>query len=601
MTAAQVTRRRLLSAGAAAGATWALGGSGRRLVEAAAAIDCPAGASLSDIEHVVILIQENRSFDHYFGTYRGVDGFARHPAHSYGAFAQPYPANKTSAPLGRLLPYRFDTQNSDGECTSDPDHSWGTQHLSWNHGRNDGFVTAHEQVDGAGYGPAVMGYYERADLPFHHALADAFTICDQYHCSVFGPTYPNRLYSMSATIDPDGKAGGPVVTNPTNPYSFSWETMPERMQDAGISWKVYSQADSNNNVLPFFKQYEDPSTPIAMNGLVPTWPADFQADVGGGSLPEVSWVLAPMDYDEHPSAPPEWGAWVQSQVLATLVSNPQVWERTVLFIVYDENGGFFDHVLPPVAPRGTPGEWVTVNPLPDAASGVAGPIGLGFRVPALVVSPFSRGGFVCSETFDHTSLLRFLETRFGVGVPNLSEWRRSVTGDLVGALNLVAAPRPDVPTLPSVSPSDPMIVRECGPTFAQGQGYETAGVPNMPPYPVPATQAMPRQEPGVPRRPSGRCDELLVSLTGVPRRAGRRSFRIKVRIVHNEPLESVVVRLNGHRVRHPGGDRFAVTIAPRGLRAGVNTVTVKVLDSTARSAAATARVLNPASRKAPVH
>ena len=111
-------------------------------------------------------------------------------------------------------------------------------------------------------------------------------------------------------------------------------------------------------------------------------------------------------------------------MIGTLVSNPEVWAKTVLFIMYDENDGFFDHVPPPTPPPGTPGEFLTVDPLPASAYGVAGPIGLGFRVPMLVVSPFSRGGYVCSDIFDHTSQLRFLETRFGVQAPNISAWRR---------------------------------------------------------------------------------------------------------------------------------------------------------------------------------
>ena len=334
-----MSRRQLLSGAVGAAAAWALDSFGPRLIEAAAATGCPAGATLSDIEHVVILIQENRSFDHYFGTFRGVDGFESHPARSLGPFAQAYPANTTKAPVGRLLPFHLDTVHTDAMCTNDLSHDWGPQHQYWNDGRNDSFVRVHEQIDGAGYGTITMGYFTRADLPFHYALADAFTICDQYHCSVFGPTYPNRLYSMSGTIDPDGRAGGPVVTNPSTPYIYSWETMPERLQAAGVTWKVYSQASSNNNVLPFFKQYQNPSTPLVQNGLLPTWPADFNADVAAGALPQISWVLAPMDYDEHPPAPPEWGAWVQSQVLGILVSNQAIWERTLLVIAYDENGG----------------------------------------------------------------------------------------------------------------------------------------------------------------------------------------------------------------------------------------------------------------------
>src|SRR6516165_7784583 len=137
---------------------------------------------------------------------------------------------------------------------------------------------------------------------------------------------------------------------------------------------------------------------------------------------------------EHPAAPPEWGEYLVQQILNILVSNPGVWAQTVFIVNYDENGGFFDHVPPPTAPTGTAGEYLTT--LPAAAGGIAGPIGLGFRTPCLVVSPFSRGGYRYSGVLDHTSLLRFIETRFGVAVPNLTAWRREATGDMTGALAL---------------------------------------------------------------------------------------------------------------------------------------------------------------------
>jgi len=240
---------------------------------------------------------------------------------------------------------------------------------------------------------------------------------------------------------------------------------------------------------------------LFQRSFVPTFPGDFEADVASGSLPQVSWVLAPMNFDEHPPAPPALGETITSQVVSSLVSNPALWAKTVMFLAYDENGGYFDHVAPPTAPAGTPGEYLTVHPLPPEASGIAGPIGLGFRVPCIVISPFSRGGLICSDTFDHTSMLRFLETRFGVEVPNLTAWRRSVTGDLTSALSLGAAPDTSVPTLPAPTPLSPAILAECGPTFVQGQvGQTVGGNFNVAPYPPPDTQSVPAQERGTARR-----------------------------------------------------------------------------------------------------
>jgi phospholipase C len=212
-------------------------------VRAAASVR-PAGSDLGAVEHVVFLMQENRSFDHYYGTYRGVRGFDDHPADSLGPFAQPYPAG-TAHPKGRLLPYRLDTSTSIAECTHDLTHDWAPQHRCRADGSMDAFVQVHTEAayDGPEYGVLTMGYYTRADLPYYYALADAFTICDGYHCSVMGPTHPNRLMAMTGTLDPDGRHGGPVLITNSSPearFSVDWPTMPEVLEDAGVSWKVYS-------------------------------------------------------------------------------------------------------------------------------------------------------------------------------------------------------------------------------------------------------------------------------------------------------------------------------------------------------------------------
>jgi phospholipase C len=212
----------------------------------------------------------------------------------------------------------------------------------------------------------------------------------------------------------------------------------------------------------------------------------------------VSWIIPPVGFDEHPPSPPAMGMWFAQQVISALVANPKTWAKTVLFIMYDENDGFFDHVAPPVPPAGTPGEYLTMDPLPSDAAGIPGPLGLGFRVPLLVVSPFSRGGYVCSEVFDHTSQLRFLETRFGVPAPNITPWRRSVTGDLTSSLH-VTSPDLSIPKLPIVpGRSDPRVTKEC--TASQLLQLD---ISNPAPYPVPANQSMPSQEPGSPLSPPG--------------------------------------------------------------------------------------------------
>ena len=480
-----------------------------RAIADAARSTCPAGRDLDAIEHVVFLMQENRSFDHYFGTYPGVRGFDDHrPGHA-GLFAQPDRGQRAVRPHGQVLPFHLDTA-SGGGCSSDISHSWVVQHRSWANGAMDGFVEAHLASDGAANAPMTMGYYERADLPFLYSLADGFTVLDGYHCSLLGPTWPNRIMSMTGTVDPDGKHGGPVIDNPTPSSAndvtngmFDWPTMPEVLQDKGVSWKVYSQLATNNNVLSFFAGYTKPNSPLCQNALLPTWPGTFDADVAAGTLPQVSWVLAPTSFDEHPPPPMAWGEWVTSKVVSTLVSNPRLWAKTLLVITFDENGGYFDHVAPPAPPPGTPGEYLTVKQLPSVAEGIRGPVGLGVRVPTLLVSPFSRGGYVCSDVFDHTSMLKFLETRFDVHIPNISAWRRRTVGDLTPGLD-VSRPNASVPALPAMEPVVATQTAACGPSGVTGTVLDNAGAGGNPGpvYPLPDPQRLPTQERGTAKRRS---------------------------------------------------------------------------------------------------
>ncbi len=454
MPSTNVTRRELLKIGTAMAAA-----------ELAAIMlpGCSGGGTspgpsvcskLTDIEHVVIFIQENRSFDHYFGSYRGVRGFSDQSP----AFQQPDPANTTNPPAGVLLPFHLDTSKTNAACTHDITHDWVPQHQSWDSGAMDGFV-ASRLATNSNDAVLTMGYYTRADLPFYYAVADAFTICDNYFCSVIGPTDPNR--------------------------------------------KVYSSPDQNilnifsNNVLSYFRNFQDPASPLYQNAFGPQFPVDFLADALSGNLPQVSWVLASIVDSDHPPAPSLFGENTLSAIVSALTANSALWAKTVLFATYDENGGFFDHVAPVTAPPGTPGEYVAAPAVPDPTvvgnPPILGPIGLGFRVPMLVISPFSRGGFVSSALFDHTSVLRFLETRFSAEVPNLSAWRRATVGDLTSAFNF-RKPDQSVPALPSTLPAIPQVLSECAASLA-----------GTTPYQVPNPQSSPTQEAGTAVRPSGPC------------------------------------------------------------------------------------------------
>jgi len=529
------SRRAVLRAGLAGAAGTALGS--RALMESVltAMAQAPACGSLRDVEHVVFVIQENRSFDHYFGRYPGVRGFDDRSVligpndDGTQVFRQQNPGNTPSV----VLPFHVNTDANagpTGECTHDIGHQWIEQHQCWNGGLLDAYVKTHVADEGAQFGLLTMGYYDRRDLPFYYALADNFTICDRYHTSVISGTVANRVMGFSGTLDPDGRAGGPVVSTPESDSqqeyaklyaALSWRTMPEVLEDAGISWKFYNPPDSSvpvldDNYLYFFKQYYT-NPALAQKGLGSQGaPADFLADCAAGTLPAVSWINSPFLFTEHPPTPIGWGEYAVAQILSAITGNPELWAKTAVFITWDDSGGFFDHVPPPVAPAGTPGEYLTAIPPSGGDGGITGPVGLGPRVPMLVVSPWSRNPqspgsaawqpTVCSDVLDHTSMMRFLTTMFaakgtpGIDLPNDTAWRRSTVGDLTGAFSFAAPADTTVPTLPATEITSELQRPECQTAVAtEGPG----STPDAYTMPSPPPTTLPTQEPGTPRRPSG--------------------------------------------------------------------------------------------------
>ncbi|TWF96669.1 phospholipase C [Kitasatospora viridis] len=424
-----LSRRALLGTAVASGAAVGLGGLPGSVPEALAA---PMGpGTLDGIEHVVVLMQENRSFDHYFGTLNGVRGYGDTSRVRFPNGSDVLQQRLLGTVGGTtLLPWHLDTSTSDAQRIFDLDHSWGGTHSAWANGQWCNWIPAKTWY--------TMGYYRRQDIPYQYALADAFTVCDQYFCSAMTSTDPNRLYLWSGMIDPAGTHGGPATDNSKS--GFTWTTYPERLEAAGISWKVYQQQDNfDDNALAWFKSFQTaaPGSALYEKGMARRGADDFANDVANGTLPAVSWVVAPTAQSEHPNYPPAQGAdFTSTVVLQALAAHPEVWAKTVVFLNYDENDGFFDHVVPPVAPDGTPDEFVN-----------GAPIGLGPRVPMIVISPWSRGGKVNSEVFDHTSVLRFLENWTGVKETNISAWRRTVCGDLMSAFDFTTSNR-TFPALP---------------------------------------------------------------------------------------------------------------------------------------------------------
>jgi phospholipase C len=532
----------------------------------AMAINPAAGSTYLDAEHVVFLMQENRSFDHTFGSLQGVRGFNDPRAitlpDTNKVWLQTNNAGETYAP------FRLDIKNTKATWMNSLPHSWSNQVDARNNGKYDRWLQAKPSGNKAYKEmPLTMGYHNREDIPFYYALADAFTVCDQHFCSSLTGTTPNRLYFWTGTIRE--KADENVLARVWNGDAdygnwVNWTTFPERLEEQGISWRVYQNEISvgvgfegeedawlgnfTDNPLEFFAQYNVklsaeyianlPKAAAKLSAEISrqeqqlkALPADaekigkridwlkkqldtveedqkiytrekyeqlsqrekdlhdkafttnrkdpyyhqldtlkykdgdterevklpkgdilhqFRADVNEGKLPTVSWIVAPENFSDHPGA--AWyGAWYLSEVMDILTKNPEVWKKTILVLTYDENDGYFDHVPPFVAPHPYKKESGAVSEgihtgieyvanasqqSSDAEDMRESPVGLGYRVPLVIASPWSRGGYVNSQVFDHTSALQFLEkflshkTGKTIAEPNISAWRRAVCGDL---------------------------------------------------------------------------------------------------------------------------------------------------------------------------
>ncbi|EJT98678.1 putative phospholipase C [Dacryopinax primogenitus] len=436
-----------------------------------------AATSLADIEHVVFFMQENRAFDHYFGTLYGVRGFqdpnAQINADGKSVFYQKVNSSLSNA-TDYLLPWYINYQGGDylngTQCMDGGSNSFENNHAAYANGTNDMWALDNN--------PASIAYFKRQDLPIHYAIADAWTIGDMYQEAQMASTWPNRVHWITGTVNipggPTNSTQGPVLDNNDTPgscshltftnfitdktyetttnvscFPYDWVTVPEILQDLGVSWFVY-QADDNFgcNELAAFKTFiegaasplNDTDNPLIVNGMTYSWSDNndwqggftrFKNDAMSGNLPQVSWVIPTTELSEHPPYTPRQGAWLQQEIINAIQKSP-IYNKTVLFISYDETGGWADHVLPFHSPAGTPGEWIT-----DPLAGLSTFAGPGFRLPFYAISPYSRGGNVFTEVSDHTSQLLFLEKWAAArGTPftteAISSWRRTHMSDLTG-------------------------------------------------------------------------------------------------------------------------------------------------------------------------
>ena len=533
------------------------------VIQKALAINPQLGSTFYDAEHIVFLMQENRSFDHQLGTLQGVRGYNDPRAIDLPDKNKVWlQSNKVG---DTFAPFHLNVKDTKVAWMGSLPHGWTDQTDAMNLGKYDRWLDVKKARNKA-YAdiPLTMGYCDRSDFPFYYSLADAFTVCDQNFCSSITGTHPNRHYWMTGTVREANRANAVAHLWNVDNYEYpelEWKTYPERLEENGISWKVYQNeltmgyglkseesawlSNFGTNVLEYYKQYnvrlhpggianlqtkkenilqiiaglekqkDDPKvaqrlaaskkvlanietaqakyTSANFDRLSPTGKElnnkafatntkdpfyheltslkykdgarerelnvpkgdvffQFREDVKNDTLPTVSWLMPPAHFSDHPGEP--WfGPWYVSEAMEILLQNPEVWKKTIFIITYDENDGYFDHVPPYIVPNpykentGKVSQGIDpkldfatrdqqTNPSTMESSIREASIGLGYRVPMIIASPWTRGGFVNSELFDHTSSLQFLENflekKFNKKIKedNITQWRRTICGDL---------------------------------------------------------------------------------------------------------------------------------------------------------------------------
>ena len=411
----RITRRSALKqmgalAGAAAVAPSLLGGCGE-----------DATATPGEITHIVVLMMENRSYDHYLGARGLLEG---KPGDGLVAGM----SNPDLDGVARAI-YRESIS-----CVADPPHSWNPCRTQWNLGANDGFMRAYQNDEGRDIGPHVMGYFGREELPAHWALADHFTSCDRWFSALLTQTWPNRFYWYAAQSDgvkdnvlPNGRLSVPTVL--------------DRLDEKGVPWKYFF------GDIPFLALFERVgSTDMKRIDL------GFFDQAAAGTLPPVSFIDPLFSRnDDHPPHHPILGQQYIAAVYAALAASP-LWNNLLFVVTYDEHGGFFDHVAPPTAPD-------------DRADQGFGQ--LGFRVPTLIAGPYVKAGHVSSVVRNHASIPRHIENMFGLAPLTM---RDAAAADLSEVLDMDrlarGEPRP-APPLPAVEVDESMLDDRC---FATGGG-----------------------------------------------------------------------------------------------------------------------------------
>ena len=445
-------------------------------------------AGLEDIEHIVVFMQENRAFDHYYGTMKGVRGFNDRSApmmeNKKNPFFQPY--NGTDFDF--LLPFHVSLKNTSATCMSAPAMSYNADIRMWNEGKMNAWNTARDP----GFG---MAHFNREDLPYYYALGDNFLVGDMYYQSTFTQTNPNRFHLFSGSNGLSVNSTHNILDDKVPLFGVNWITMAEVLENSKISWKVYQQLDNfNDNGFEWFEQFRTslPGSALFDKGLFRSFDLveEFKKDLIHNTLPAVSWIIAPAHLSEHAQHHPQDGEDLSSRLikLLSLPEAKEAYSKTAFILNYDEGGQFYDHLWTPTPPTSEKDGKSTVTTVGEITKDEqfnipkGNPIGPGFRVPLFIVSPWTRkdGGIIYSEVTDHTSVLKLIEKRFNVSIPNISPWRRAVMGDLINAFDF-QNPDYSFPVMPDTSNNTKDSKKECD---------------SMPPPQLPKVQVIPTQEQG---------------------------------------------------------------------------------------------------------
>ncbi len=383
---------------------------------------CGGNGGAGRIETIVFMMMENRSYDHYLGSRSLVEGL---PGDGLLASMSNVDGTGANVPV-------FVSGNDDvAQCVAnDPPHGWSDSRIQFAGGANSGFIRAHEGHHGVG-SIDPMAYMLREHVPVTHALADSYTSCDRWFGSLLGPTLPNRMYWHAGTSN--------GATNNDQVLEGAFEgvtTIYHQLEQAEVEWAYYF------GDVPVIAVIED----IPKDGRLRRFNNEFLADAAAGTLPPVCYIDPAFSAnDDHPPHHPLLGQQLIAATYQALATSPQ-WETCLLVITYDENGGFYDHVAPPTAPD-------------DRAN--LGFDQLGFRVPAMVIGPYAKQGYVSSVEYDHTSALKHIANRYDL--PPLNT-RTDHANDLVDCIDLerLEAGEPAAPiTLPAVEIDETQLPDSC--------------------------------------------------------------------------------------------------------------------------------------------